>query len=108
MRGLVPEFDGDGSVLLVNSDLTARSPLIGRDFASSMTTSRRQDLVDTAMQLFYRNGFHAVGLDRILADTGVTKTTFYNHFESKDDLVVAVIQQRDRWWRDTFWRATSE
>ena len=43
--------------------------------------------------------------DRILAETGVTKTTFYNHFESKDDLVLAVIRKRDRWWRDTFAKA---
>jgi AcrR family transcriptional regulator len=46
--------------------------------------------------LFYAQGFHAIGLDRILADVGVTKTTFYNHFESKDALIVAVLEQRDR------------
>ncbi|MBK8267320.1 MAG: TetR/AcrR family transcriptional regulator [Planctomycetes bacterium] len=55
-----------------------------------------------AHDLFHRRGFHAVGLDGILAEVGVTKTTFYNHFSSKDDLVAEVLRQHDRWWRDTF------
>ena len=57
--------------------------------------SNRQKLIDTAQGLFYEHGFHAIGLDRILADVGVTKTTFYNHFESKDDLIIAVLRHHD-------------
>lgn len=57
----------------------------------------RDRLLDTAIDLFYTHGFHVVGLDRILAETGVTKTTFYKHFESKDDFVVAAIERRDAW-----------
>jgi AcrR family transcriptional regulator len=53
-------------------------------------------LIETANDLFYQHGFHAVGLDQILARVGVTKTTFYNHFESKDDLAIAVLHERDR------------
>lgn len=53
-------------------------------------------LIEVADGLFYRDGFHAVGLDRVIAEAGVTKTTFYNHFESKDDLILAVLDQRDR------------
>lgn len=56
----------------------------------------RDRLIDAAADLFSRNGFHSVGLDRILDEVGVTKTTFYNHFESKDDLVVALLEHRDR------------
>ena len=48
--------------------------------------------------------FHAVGLDRIIRDVGVTKTTFYNHFESKDDLIIAAIRMRDRWETSSFER----
>lgn len=59
----------------------------------------RDRILQTAIDLFYRNGFHAVGLDRILAEVGVTKTTFYNHFESKDALVVEAIRMRDSWER---------
>jgi AcrR family transcriptional regulator len=54
-------------------------------------------LVHAAIELFYSHGFQAVGVDQILAAAGVTKTTFYKHFESKDDLLVAAIRQRDQW-----------
>ncbi|MCO6436735.1 MAG: TetR/AcrR family transcriptional regulator [Phycisphaerae bacterium] len=67
-----------------------------------MAQDTRQRLIRTAHDLFYEQGFHAVGLDAILSTVGVTKTTFYNHFESKDDLVSEVLRWHDRWWRDTF------
>ncbi len=67
-----------------------------------MATDTRHNLIRTAHDLFYCEGFHAVGLDRILADVGVTKTTFYNHFASKDDLVLEVLRWHDRWWQETF------
>lgn len=67
-----------------------------------MSLSTRDRLIQTAHQLFYNDGFRNVGLDRILSKVGVTKTTFYNHFESKDDLVLEVLNWHDRWWRDTF------
>jgi AcrR family transcriptional regulator len=51
--------------------------------------------MDAGAELFYAHGFHAVGLDRILEEVGVTKTTFYNHFESKDALIVAILEHRD-------------
>lgn len=57
----------------------------------------RDRLVATAVELCYRQGFNAVGIDQILVQAGVTKTTFYKHFESKDDLLVAAIQMRDQW-----------
>jgi AcrR family transcriptional regulator len=56
----------------------------------------RERLLDAAALLFYEHGFHAIGLDRIFGDVGVTKTTFYNHFESKDALIVALLEHRDR------------
>jgi AcrR family transcriptional regulator len=57
----------------------------------------RERLVAAAVELFYRNGFAAVGIDRVIATAGVTKTTFYKHFESKDDLMVAAVKRRDEW-----------
>ncbi|MHC4997381.1 MAG: TetR/AcrR family transcriptional regulator [Planctomycetota bacterium] len=54
------------------------------------------------MNLFYELGFYAVGIDQIYARVGDTKTTFDNHFEPKDDLVIAVIKQRDEWERQAF------
>ena len=57
----------------------------------------RDRLVVTAVEVCYRNGFNAVGIDQILAQAGVTKSTFYKHFESKDDLLLAAIRLRDDW-----------
>jgi AcrR family transcriptional regulator len=67
-----------------------------------MARRARERLLDIAEDLFYRDGFHAVGLDRILTDAGVTKTTFYNHFSSKQALVLEVLRARDAWWRKIF------
>jgi AcrR family transcriptional regulator len=58
-----------------------------------MSTTRAR-LVQMAFEMFGRNGFHGVGLDRIIKEAGVSKQTFYNHFESKDDLVLAVLTHR--------------
>lgn len=60
-----------------------------------MATSRRDHLVDTALQLFCQNGFRATGIDLVLKESGVAKKTLYNHFRSKDDLIVAVLDKRD-------------
>jgi len=67
-----------------------------------MSTDTKDRIIHTAHDLFYQRGFHAVGLDAILADVGVTKTTFYNHFQTKEDLVGAVLNWHDRWWQDEF------
>lgn len=49
------------------------------------------------MHLFYAHGINAIGLDRLLDEAGISKTAFYKHFDSKEDLVVAAIQARDAW-----------
>ena len=63
--------------------------------AATKTASTRERLLDVAAPLFYERGFHAIGIDNIIDGVGVTKTTFYNHFESKDALIVAVLDQKD-------------
>jgi AcrR family transcriptional regulator len=73
-----------------------------------MAADTRTRLIETAQDLFYRDGFHTVGLDRLLAEVGLTKTTFYNHFESKEDLILAVLGARDQWWRQIFARRLRE
>jgi AcrR family transcriptional regulator len=55
-----------------------------------MSTARAR-LLETATRLFYAEGVHTVGIDRIIAEAGVAKATFYHHFKSKDDLVVAYL-----------------
>lgn len=62
--------------------------------------SRRDELVDTALRLFYTQGFHATGIDKVLAEAGVAKMTLYKHFRSKDELILATLQRRDEQFRN--------
>lgn len=60
-----------------------------------MATPRRDHLVETALQLFCQQGFRATGIDLVLKESGVAKKTLYNHFPSKDDLIIAALDKRD-------------
>lgn len=57
-------------------------------------SDKRQQILDTATILFSKHGYHAVGVDWIIAESGVAKMTMYRHFPSKTDLVIAVLRQR--------------
>ena len=61
----------------------------------------RQRLIEVAVRRFYRDGFRNVGIDQVYADVGISKTAFYKHFESKDDLMLAVLAEQTRWLQDT-------
>ncbi len=84
----------------------ARAPKTAAELLGVFEIPRRgrARLVATAVELFYRHGFNAVGLDRVIDEAGVTKTTFYKHFDSKADLMVAAVEMRDAWemraWQD--------
>ncbi|MEU6714539.1 TetR/AcrR family transcriptional regulator [Nonomuraea sp. NPDC046802] len=54
----------------------------------------RTRVLETAARLFYAEGVHSVGIDRIIAEAGVAKATFYHHFPSKDDLVHAYVSEQ--------------
>ncbi|GGB50440.1 TetR family transcriptional regulator [Oceanisphaera marina] len=56
---------------------------------------KRQQLVITAFELFYRQGIHAVGINQILQVSGIAKKTLYHHFAGKEALVVATLAYRD-------------
>jgi AcrR family transcriptional regulator len=64
-----------------------------------MAISKREMLVEAALNLFMQEGFHAVGIDRILTEAGVAKMTLYNHFKSKDELILAALRLRDERFR---------
>ncbi|SDY99306.1 DNA-binding transcriptional regulator, AcrR family [Amycolatopsis xylanica] len=51
----------------------------------------RERLLETAARLFYTEGIHAVGVDRLTSEAAVTRATFYRHYPSKDDLVAAYL-----------------
>ena len=61
-------------------------------------SAARERILDTAFRLFYAHGVRAVGIDRIIAESGVAKATFYKHFAAKDDLVVAYLDKVDGIW----------
>ena len=56
-------------------------------------------IIKTAEKLFYRTGFSSVGVDDIRDMSGCSKTTLYNHFGSKDKLIVKVLKHRDSIFR---------
>ncbi len=64
--------------------------------------SARDKILETAGGLFYRHGFRAVGVDTVIAASGVAKMTLYKHFPSKDALVVAYLGRSNEafwgWW----------
>ncbi|NUP28589.1 MAG: TetR/AcrR family transcriptional regulator [Nocardia sp.] len=67
--------------------------------AETKLTPAARRILDTAAELFYARGIHAVGVDTIAAESGVTKRTLYDRFGSKDGLLVTYLEDRDRRWR---------
>ena len=67
-----------------------------------MPSSTRHRLIEAAGRRFYRDGFRNVGIDQVLADVGISKTAFYKHFESKDELMLAALEVRNVWLQETF------
>ena len=77
-----------------------------------MASPTRQNLINASMRRFYTDGFRNVGLDQILADVGISKTAFYKHFESKDDLMLAVLEEHhvemEQMFRDVIAKSASD
>jgi AcrR family transcriptional regulator len=63
--------------------------------------STRDRLIESAVRRFYREGFRNVGIDQIYSEVGISKTAFYKHFESKEDLMLAVLDHQQRWGDET-------
>lgn len=60
----------------------------------------RERILRTANDLFYKEGVHAVGIDRILREAKAAKASLYAHFRSKDELVAAYLDRRGTEWRN--------
>lgn len=60
--------------------------------------SARERILDTAFRLFYAHGPRGVGVDTVIAESGVAKATLYKHFSRKDDLVLAYLDSVDQAW----------
>lgn len=62
-------------------------------------SAKRTAILDAAHRCFVQRGITATGVDTIAAEAGVSKRTLYNHFPSKDDLLLAYIDDSDRRWQ---------
>lgn len=73
-----------------------------------MSASKRDELVHKALKIFYRDGFHATGMDKLVKETGISKTSMYKHFRTKEDLILAVLRLRDELLRNRIIRRIEE
>ena len=85
---------------MVNLRLTTGQPV--RIWGEKWGIQREKKLVQSAVKGFYRDGFRNVGIDQILNDVGISKTAFYKHFESKEDLMLAALELQNQWLQQTF------
>jgi AcrR family transcriptional regulator len=69
-----------------------------RGTAARRSLDARQRILDSAYALFSRRGIHDVGIEEVIDRAGVAKATLYHHFRSKDELVLAFLQQREQLW----------
>lgn len=70
--------------------------------------SARERLLEVASRLFYAEGIHAVGIDRVIAEADVAKATLYAHFSSKDELVAAYLARQSQGWGEAVERQVGE
>ena len=65
-----------------------------------MAGTKREDLLQAALELFSKSGFQSTGIDSILEKAGVAKMTLYKHFSSKDELVLSALRRLDEDFRN--------
>ncbi len=68
--------------------------------AKTKASTKREELLDIASELFYRQGFGATGVKQIIDVAGIAKGTFYSHFESKEEVGVEWLKKRHAIWND--------
>ena len=71
---------------------------MARQSAPQPVRAPRERILATASELFYEHGLRGVGIDRIIAESGVAKATLYAHFPSKDELAAEYLRRRDEFW----------
>ncbi len=79
---------------------TSNRPVSSTQNLSPQTLSPCERIIQTANTLFYEHGYRAVGVDRLITESGVAKMTFYKHFPSKDDLIRAVLEAGSIWYEN--------
>ena len=66
--------------------------------STGRASNPRQRILECAYELFSRRGIRAVGVNELVSRAGVAKATFYHHFRSKDDVVLAFLEKREELW----------
>jgi len=78
-----------------------RNSTVGDAHGNSDSDDVRDRILRTASALFYQRGVRAVGVDLVVAEAGVAKTSLYRHFRTKDDLIAAFLERED----EDFWKS---
>lgn len=78
------------------------------DSKEEVKISARELILETAADLFFREGFRAVGVDTIIKQADVAKMTLYRHFPSKDELIVAYLQDTNGKFWEWFNESTAQ
>ena len=60
--------------------------------------SARERILDTASRLFYEQGYHATGINQIIEEASIAKSSLYQHFKTKDDLLIAYLMIAEKAW----------
>lgn len=96
----------DRAVYIITLPFVDRSVYNGRmkiiDTPERQNLPARERILLTAHDLFYMEGIRATGIDRVIAEAGVTKVTFYRHFPSKSALISTYLEYRHRRWMEWF------
>jgi AcrR family transcriptional regulator len=90
---------------------SAGAAIVGAKMAPTQQPSSRggrERVLDTAYELFSRHGTRAVGVDRIIAESGAAKMTLYRNFASKDELILAFLERREERWTRAWLQAGVE
>jgi len=69
-----------------------------------MRPNKRDEIVRKALDVFYHHGFHATGMDLLVKETGISKTSMYRHFRTKEDIILATLRLRDENFRTWLYR----
>src|SRR6476620_2656428 len=81
---------------------------VASDASTGARPSARERILDTAYELFSKHGTRAVGVDRIIAESGAAKMTLYRNFASKDELILAFLERREERWTRAWLQAGAE
>ncbi|GAP56702.1 uncharacterized HTH-type transcriptional regulator YxaF, partial [Arthrobacter sp. Hiyo6] len=88
-----------GTVVRSQTDLSVYHGLMTTPAASAAQAARvpagpaREKILATAFRLFYAQGLRAAGIDTIIAESGISKATFYKYFPAKDELILAYLDR---------------